>query len=141
MKISERNAYVNFVNQKCEVHADVGQKLLSIVNDYQNISARERASRANKLIAPLEKAINELKAYSPSLSLQTPEEQEVALAYKEALTNSMMYQLEEVKMFSLDRELTLEELMNLKMYSDKTLEYWNEAVKQGEAFDLLRKDS
>ena len=113
--------------------------MTDIIKDYPNLSVKERASRAQKLIAPLEKATNELKAYSPSLSLQTAEQQEVALALKEAVTNSMIYRLEELKILSSDSELTKEDLDNLLLNDNKSVDYLKEASKQGEKMDAIAK--
>ena len=88
---------------------------------------------------PLEKATNELKEYTPSLSQQTPEEQEVALAWKEAITNAMMCRVEELKILSSNKELRQEDLDNLLRYDNQHLEYYKETIKQGDKLDAFIK--
>lgn len=130
---------MNYVSEKRKVYSDTIQDFNYLIKDIPNISIKDRASRAKKLLKPIEKATNELKTYSPSLSLQTAEEQEVALAYKEAVTNAMTCRVEELKILSSNGELSKEDLHNLVEYDKKHLEYHNETIEQGKKFDSLIK--
>ena len=139
MKIKEYNAFVNYASQKRKIYLDGLQDFTALLKDMQNISVKDRSSRAKKLLKPLEKATNELKEYTPSLSQQTPEKQEAALAWKEALTNAMMCRVEELKILSSNKALSQEDVDTLLHYDKQHLEYYNETIKQGDKLDSLIK--
>lgn len=128
-----------YVSKKRDVYLGTIPKHTDILKDMPNISVKDRSLRAKKLLTQLEKATNELKTYSPSLSMQTAEEREVAFAWKEYILKAMACRVEELKILSSNRELTKDDLEEMIGYDNKHLAYYNEMLKQEEKLDAFIK--
>ncbi|MBQ7496863.1 MAG: hypothetical protein IJU00_03380 [Selenomonas sp.] len=73
--------------------------------------------------------------------MQSPEEKKNALAFKNARIDKMTYQLEAIKIFTVEREITLEDMEKLAEINKKISSSGEEATKYGDLLvEYLKKN-
>lgn len=141
MSLNELSNYIQFVANKVNVSTEITKKYTDILNNHSSYTITERANKVKALIPPLEQAISDLKEKAPSLDLQSPEEKKNALAFKNARIDKMTYQLESIKILTVEREITLEDMEKLVEINKKISSSGEEASKYGNLLvEYLKKN-
>jgi len=104
-------------------------------------TVKDRVKKANKILAKMNEAITTLEDNNLPLTNCTPEEKEIMLDWEQATKDSVLKNKEFIQLYTIDRELTYEEIVeadNLANEANTLGVYANEKKKAAEDFLHLK---